>query len=54
LERKSLQHKDEAFRFYILIMNETIGNNYRTGLLWDLFMQDPEIKAGLDKLDFNY
>lgn len=28
--------------------------NYRTGLLWDLFMQDPEIKAGLDKLDFNY
>ncbi len=28
--------------------------NYRTGLLWDLFMQDPEIKAGLDKLGFNY
>ncbi|WP_051935941.1 glucoamylase family protein [Salegentibacter sp. Hel_I_6] len=28
--------------------------NYRTGLLWELFMQDEEIKAGLDKLDFNY
>ncbi len=28
--------------------------NYRTGLLWDLFMQDEEIQAGLDKLDFNY
>ncbi|PKD15911.1 beta-glucosidase [Salegentibacter salinarum] len=28
--------------------------NYRTGLLWDLFMQDEEIQAGLDKLGFNY
>lgn len=28
--------------------------NHRTGLLWDLFMQDDEILAGLDKLDFNY
>ncbi len=28
--------------------------NYRSGLLWDLFMSAPEIKAGLDKLDFNY
>jgi hypothetical protein len=28
--------------------------NYRTGLIWDLFMQDEEIQAGLDKLDFNY
>jgi len=28
--------------------------NHRTGLLWDLFMQNEEIKAGLDKLDFNY
>ncbi len=28
--------------------------NYRTGLLWDLFMQDEEIQAGLDKLEFNY
>jgi hypothetical protein len=27
--------------------------NYRTGLLWDLFMSCPEIKNGLDKLGFN-
>jgi len=26
--------------------------NYRTGLLWDLFMQNEEIKDGLDKLGF--
>ena len=28
--------------------------NYRTGLLWDLFMSAPEIKQGLDKLGFQY
>ncbi len=28
--------------------------NYRTGLLWGLFMQDEEVQAGLDKLGFNY
>ncbi len=28
--------------------------NYRTGLLWDLFMSCPEIKDGLEKLDFKY
>lgn len=27
--------------------------NYRTGLLWSLFMSCPEIKAGLKKLDFH-
>jgi len=26
--------------------------NYRTGLLWDLFMSAPEVKEGLDKLGF--
>ena len=26
--------------------------NYRTGLLWSLFMIDPEVKAGLNKLGF--
>ena len=26
--------------------------NYRTGLLWDLFMQNDEIKEGLDRLGF--
>tara|TARA_R110002012_G_scaffold263456_1_gene446288 strand:- start:123760 stop:125118 length:1359 start_codon:yes stop_codon:yes gene_type:complete len=28
--------------------------NYRTGLLWNLFMQNTEVKAGLDKLGFSY
>lgn len=28
--------------------------NYRTQLLWDLFMANPEISAGLDKLGFSY
>jgi hypothetical protein len=28
--------------------------NYRTGLLWELFMSCPEIRAGLDKLGFEW
>ena len=28
--------------------------NYRSGLLWDLFMSAPEIHKGLDKLGFEY
>ena len=28
--------------------------NYRTGLLWDLFMSAPEVQKGLDKLGFRY
>jgi hypothetical protein len=28
--------------------------NYRTGLLWDLFMSAPEVQTGLDKLGFTY
>ena len=28
--------------------------NHRTGLIWDLFMSDPEIQAGLTKLGFSY
>jgi hypothetical protein len=28
--------------------------NYRTGLLWDLFMSSPEVQQGLDKLGFSY
>jgi hypothetical protein len=34
----------------IIVMIE----NYRTGLLWDLFMSCPEVQAGLDKLEFSY
>jgi hypothetical protein len=28
--------------------------NYRTGLLWRLFMSDPDVQNGLDKLGFTY
>jgi hypothetical protein len=28
--------------------------NYRTGLVWNLFMSAPEVQAGLDKLGFTY
>ncbi|WP_246222985.1 glucoamylase family protein [Draconibacterium halophilum] len=28
--------------------------NYRTNLLWDLFMSCPEVQSGLTKLDFTY
>lgn len=28
--------------------------NYRSGLLWNLFMSAPEVKRGLDKLGFTY
>jgi hypothetical protein len=28
--------------------------NYRTGLLWNLFMSAPEVQAGLDNLGFTY
>ncbi len=28
--------------------------NYRTGLLWKLFMQNEDVKKGLQKLDFSY
>ena len=28
--------------------------NHRTGLLWELFMADEEIQAGLTRLDFNF
>ncbi|MDQ3536955.1 MAG: Ig-like domain-containing protein, partial [Bacteroidota bacterium] len=34
----------------IIIMIE----NYRTALLWDLFMNDPEIREGLSELGFTY
>jgi hypothetical protein len=28
--------------------------NYRTGLLWQLFMSCPEVQQGLQKLDITY
>ncbi len=34
----------------VIIMIE----NYRTGLLWNLFMQNEDVKTGLEKLKFNH
>ena len=34
----------------ILVMIE----NYRTGMLWDLFMADQDVQRGLDTLNFTY
>ena len=34
----------------IVVMME----NYRTGLLWDLFMKNEEVQNGLEKLGFSY
>ncbi len=49
-------HYDNWFTpWYLAIDQGTIApmiENYRTGLLWKLFMNAPEIKAGLKKLDF--
>ncbi|MFC4870903.1 glucoamylase family protein [Negadavirga shengliensis] len=28
--------------------------NYRTGLIWKTFMEDPDVKSGFDKLGFTY
>ncbi|MDP5231472.1 MAG: beta-glucosidase, partial [Cellulophaga sp.] len=28
--------------------------NYRTGLLWELFMRNTDVQKGLDKLGFTY
>ncbi len=50
-------HKQWTVRRYLAIDQCTIApmiENYRTGLLWNLFMSCPEIKAGLDKLGMTY
>ena len=42
---------------YLAIDQLTIApmiENYRTGLLWNLFMEAPEIKEGLKRLGFIY
>ncbi len=42
---------------YLAIDQCTIApmiENYRTGLLWKLFMSCPEIQQGLNKLGFKY
>lgn len=40
---------------YLAIDQLTIApmiENYRTGLIWDLFMSCPEVQEGLEKLNF--
>ncbi|RUA29394.1 MAG: hypothetical protein DSY77_15110 [Bacteroidetes bacterium] len=32
----------------------TMIENYRTGLIWDVFMQDPDVQKGLTDLGFTY
>ena len=42
---------------YLAIDQCTIApmiENYRSGMLWNLFMSCPEVKNGLDKLGFTY
>ena len=42
---------------YLAIDQLTIApmiENYRSGLIWNLFMNAPEIKEGLDKLGFTH
>nr|WP_244503399.1 glucoamylase family protein [Flavobacterium caeni] len=49
-------HYDWVTKRYLAIDQGTIApmiENYRTGLLWDLFMNAPEVKAGLQNLGFN-
>ena len=48
-------HYDWVANRYLAIDQGTIApmiENHRTGLLWDLFMNAPEIKEGLNKLGF--
>ncbi len=52
----SLEHQWFA-RSYIAIDQGPIVcmiENYRTGLLWDIFMRDPDVRHGLDVLGFSY
>lgn len=48
-------HHDWVTKRYLAIDQGTIApmiENYRTGFLWNLFMQAPEIRAGLTNLGF--
>ena len=49
---------NDQYKIHAAIMRTKEGmyyvmmENYRTGLLWNLFMSCPEIKTGLKKLGF--
>lgn len=51
----SVHYGDWVAKQYLAIDQGTISpmiENYRTGMLWELFMNAPDIQAGLKKLDF--
>jgi hypothetical protein len=51
------EHYDWVKPWYLAIDQGPIVvmmENYRTGLLWNLFMSAPEVKTGLNKLGFSY
>jgi len=52
----SLVEGQQVVRCYLAIDQGPIAvmlENYRSGLIWNLFMQNKEIKKGLEKLGFN-
>jgi len=53
----SIVEGQQVVKSYLAIDQGPIAvmiENYRTGLIWKLFMQNPEIKNGLTKLGFEY
>ena len=52
----SEEHNWVANGYLAIDQGPIIGmiENYRSGLLWNLFMSDEEIQAGLDRLGFTY
>ncbi|MCM4159874.1 DUF3131 domain-containing protein [Antarcticibacterium flavum] len=53
----SLEGNDWVAEKYLAIDQGPIVvmiENYRSGLIWDLFMGAPEVQQGLKKLEFNY
>lgn len=53
----SLDHGEWVAKKYLAIDQGpmiVMIENYRTGLIWELFMQAPEVQQGLDKLGFSY
>ncbi|MCE1156680.1 MAG: beta-glucosidase, partial [Bacteroidales bacterium] len=52
-----LPEGQQLVRSYLAIDQGPVAvmmENYRSGLIWKLFMQQPEIKRGLQLLGFSY
>nr|WP_179347978.1 glucoamylase family protein [Winogradskyella pacifica] len=52
----SFEHKWSTPRYLAIDQGPipVMIENYRTGLLWNLFMKNRDVQSGLDKLGFNY